>query len=137
MEKIILLTPGDMVNWGSPQVLTKGAKDILLYGNPGETESYTFRFKLPENYKIEPFVLTSQSFLTVIDGEVFIGEGNTFDKNSMKSVATGSFCTIPDNHPIYFMNKGQATLQFHGIGPLDLKYLNEVDDPRVSFKDEN
>ncbi len=123
MGKIILFTPSDMINWGNPQVLTKGAKDILLYGNPGKPENYTFRFKFPENYKIEPFILTSSSFLTVIDGEIFIGEGNKFDKKFMKGMPTGSFCNIPDNHPVYFMNERPTILQFHGIGPIDLKYL--------------
>ena len=134
MEKILLQTPNDMTQWGNPIVLTKGAKDILLFGNPGKTGNYTFRFKLPENYKIEPIILTSPSFLTVIEGEIFIGEGNKFDKSSMKGMPAGSFCNIPSNHPIYLMSEKQVTLQFHGLGPIELKYLNEAHDPRNSEK---
>ncbi len=132
MEQILLQAPNDMVQWGNPLVLTKGAKDILLYGNPGKTGNYTFRFKLPESYKIEPFILTSPSFLTVIEGEIFIGEGNKFDKSSMKDLPAGSFCHIPSKHPIYFLSEKQAILQFHGLGPIELKYLNAAHDPRNS-----
>lgn len=55
-----------MVNWGNPSVLKSGAKDIILFGHPGQSECYTFRFKLPRNFNIEPFFLTSMCFLTVI-----------------------------------------------------------------------
>lgn len=127
---IILLTPNDMIDWGNPQVLAIGAKDILLYGNPGHNENYTFRFKLPGNYKIEPFILTSTCFLTVVNGEIFIGKGDKFVKDSMQILPSGSFCCIPDNNPIYFMNRKKTILQFHGVGPVQLKYINKIHDPR-------
>ncbi|HSW93004.1 MAG TPA: cupin domain-containing protein [Gammaproteobacteria bacterium] len=129
-KKILLLTPNKMVSWGDPQVLAKGAKDIILYGNPGKAENYLFRFKLPKHFEIKPFILSSICFLTVIEGDILIGEGDKFEKNLMTILPAQSFCCIPENYPIYFMSSEQTILQFHGIGPVDMKYVNSTDDPR-------
>lgn len=132
-NKIILLTPSEMVSWGDPQVLAPGAKDIILYGNPGKAENYIFRFKLPKHFEIKPFFLSSLCFLTVIEGEILIGEGDKFEKNLMTMLPAKSFCCIPENCPIYFMSNEQTILQFHGTGPVDMKYVNAKDDPRNSM----
>lgn len=131
-NRMMLLTPCDMTSWGNPQVLAIGAKDIILYGNPGKNENYVFRFKLPNNFEIKPFTLSSICFLTVIEGEILIGEGDKFDKNLMSVLPAMSFCCIPENYPIYLMNNEQTILQFHGIGPVEMKYVSEIDDPRNS-----
>lgn len=125
-----ILTPTDMVDWGNPHVLAAGAKDILLYGNPGKAENYVFRFKLPKQFEIKPFILNSTVFLTVLEGEILIGEGDQFIKNSMTLLPAKSFCCIPENNPIYFMTNEQTILQFHGMGPIDMIYVNSKDDPR-------
>ncbi len=122
-NELILLTPDEMVNWGSPHVLNKGARDIILYGNPAKVENYVFRFKLPKNFEIKPFILNAQIFLTVIEGEILIGKGDKFIKNSMKILTSKSFCFIPDNYPIYFISSEETILQFHGIGPVDFNYI--------------
>ncbi len=129
-NKVILLTPSDMVDWGSPKILTIGAKDILLYGNPAKSENYVFRFKLPKHFEIKPFMLNSICFLTVIEGEILFGEGDIFIKKSMSILPAKSFCHIPDNYPVYFVSNEPTILQFHGTGPVDIKYINPTDDPR-------
>lgn len=127
---MLLMTPSTMVNWGNPQVLTAGASDIILYGNPGKSENYVFRFKLPKNFEIKPFILNITCFLTVIDGEVLMGEGDQFKKDLMSILPAKSFCNIPDNYPIYFVSNEESILQFHGTGPVNLTYINVADDPR-------
>lgn len=129
-KKVTILTPSEMINWGNPEVLTTGAKDIILYGSPGKSENYVFRFKLPKHFEIKPFILSTACFLTVIEGEILIGEGNQFIENIMNNLPTKSFCCIPGNCPVYFKCKETAILQFHGIGPINLSYVNKIDDPR-------
>ena len=90
-SQIILLKPDNMVHWGNPEILAAGAKDLLLYGNPGKSESYVFRFKLPKHFEIKPFILNSICFLTVIEGEILMGEGNEFLKNEMTILPAKSF----------------------------------------------
>lgn len=124
-KKLILQTPRDMTNWGNPQVLAPGAKDILLFGNPGQSENYVFRFKLPKDFEIKPFMVNPSCFLTVIEGEVLIGEGDV-----MSLLPAQSVCYIPEKYPIYFFSNEQVILQFHGTGPINMEYVNPVDDPR-------
>src|SRR5262249_32603715 len=128
-NKIMLITPANMLHWGTPQVLAKDAKDIILYGNPAKDENYGFRFKIPKDFEIKPFILSSTCFLTVMEGEILIGEGNKFSKSAMHILPVQSFCYIPDNYPIYFVSNEETILQFHGIGPIDIKYVDITDDP--------
>lgn len=129
-NKFVILTPKELTVWGEPQVLAPGAKDILLYGNPGKEENYTFRFQLPENYKIQPFLLTAVCFLTVIEGEVYLGKGGQFIEKNMDRLPSMSFCAIPANTPLYLMTIGKVTLQFHGVGSVAIHYVDKQNDPR-------
>lgn len=131
-NKLLLQTSFNRENWGNPQVLAAGAKDILLYGNPGKPENYVFRFKLPNHFEIQPFSLNTLCFLTVIEGEILIGEGEKFIRNSMRILPTGGFCSIPENYPVYFASATETILQFHGTGPIDIQYVRFSDDPRKS-----
>lgn len=129
-ENLILLSATKMTSWGKPKTLPPGARDYLLSGNPGKPELYTFRFELPGNYKIPPFSLTATCYLTVISGKLYLGEGDQFGKNNPHILPAGSFIVIPKNKHLYFWTHKKTVLQFNGIGPLDVNYINTSDDPR-------
>jgi quercetin dioxygenase-like cupin family protein len=127
---LILLPVEKMNPWGKPKTLPAGARDYVLSGNPGKPELYTFRFELPAHYKIPPFLLKSTSYVTVISGELYVGEGNKFIRTSQQILSAGSYMVIPANVPLYFETDKKTILQFHGIGPIDVDYISEQDDPR-------
>lgn len=133
-EQLILLPVEKMGSWGKPKTLPPGAHDYLLSGNPGKSGLYTFRFELPAHYKIPPFLLTSTSYITVISGKLYVGEGNEFVKSNQHVLPAGSYVVAPANKPLYFWTKEKTILQFHGIGPVDVNYIIPSDDPRNNKK---
>jgi hypothetical protein len=40
-----------------------------------------------------------------------------------------SHAMLPARMPHYNVMKGETILQFHGIGPYDIQYVNAADDP--------
>ena len=129
--KIILIHANEMTTWGNPKTLPKGAHDHLLTGNPSTKDFYAFRFKFPANYKVPPFTLSSQSYVTVISGKLYVGEGTQIDEKNQTPLGEGSYLVISPNHPLYFSTRDEKViLQFNGIGPLEVNYVNKIDDPR-------
>lgn len=123
-DKFLILPIEKMHHWGKPKTLPSGAHDFILSGNPGKHELYAFRFELPANYKIPPFVLTSTSYITVISGKLYISEGNKISKSDRYLLSSGSYIVVPPNKPLTFLTKEKTILQFHGMGPLNVKYVN-------------
>jgi hypothetical protein len=66
--------------------------------------------------------------VTVIKGVFRIGFGSRFDAASMHELPAGSYVMLPKEAPHYNLMKGEAILQFHGIGPYDISYVNAADD---------
>lgn len=133
-ESLIVIPADEMTQWGKPKTLPEGAYDYLLSGNPGKPEIFTFRFQLPENYKIPPFLFTSKCYLTIISGALYIGTGDKFVNSKQHELSAGSFVVIPANIPLYFWTKEKTILQFNGIGPLDVNYVDPSEDPRNRIK---
>jgi hypothetical protein len=129
-EQLVLLPVEKMSSWGKPKTLPPGAHDYLLSGNPGKPGLYTFRFELPSHYKIPPFSLSSTSYITVISGKLYVGEGRKFVKNNQHILPAGSYIVAPAYKPLYFWTEEKTILQFHGVGPIDVNYINLSDDPR-------
>ena len=56
--------------------------------------------------------------ITVVDGELCYGFGDTFDENGCKLYPEGSYFVVPGNAPHYGFGKtGDAVYQESGVGP--------------------
>ena len=130
-EKSHVVVSADGVNWGpaSPK-LPPGARVAILVGDPSKAGTpYVFRVKLPDGYSVPPHWHPSDENVTVISGVFMLGFGEHFDKASMRALPTGSYVMLPRRLPHYNMYKGETIVQFHGIGPYDIRYVNPGDDP--------
>jgi uncharacterized RmlC-like cupin family protein len=67
--------------------------------------------------------------VTVISGVFMLGFGERFDTTATRPLTAGSYAMLPRNVPHYNVMKGETILQFHGIGPYDIQYVNPADDP--------
>ena len=126
----VIVTPDD-VDWGpaSPK-LPPGAQFAVLLGNPSlPGELYVFRAKLPDGYSVPPHWHPMDENVTVIEGAFRLGFGERLDKSAMRELPTGSYVTLPKEMPHYNLIEGETILQFHGIGPYDIVYVNPEDDP--------
>lgn len=121
----------DQVVWGpaSPK-LPPGAQIARVFGDmskPGEL--YVFRAKLPDGYSVAPHTHPMDEHVTVIEGTMLLGFGERRNEGSMRELPAGSYVMLPSDVPHYNRMKGETILQFHGIGPYDIIYVNPEDDP--------
>ena len=52
------------------------------------------------------------------------------DKDKTEAMPAGTYGTWPAGMKHYVWIKGETVLQFHGIGPWTIQYVNAADDPR-------
>jgi len=121
----------DDITWGpaSPK-LPPGAQVAVLVGDPSiPGELYVFRAKLPDGYSVPPHWHPMDENVTVIEGVFTLGFGERVDEAAMRELPAGSYVTLPKEEPHYNRMRGETILQFHGIGPYDIIYVNPDDDP--------
>jgi quercetin dioxygenase-like cupin family protein len=118
------------LNWGpAPAIFPPGAQLAVLQGDPGSTNEFTVRLRMPDGYRIPPHTHPTDEHVTVISGDFQVGMGNTFKGDSMLTLAPGGFVTAPANHAHYAEARGATIVQVHAIGPFQLTYVNPSDIP--------
>ena len=130
MHRQTMILPDD-VKWGpAPAKLPPGAKLAVLDGDPSKPGApYTFRVKLPDGYSVPPHTHPVDEHVTVIRGTILLGMGERFDRAKLRELPAGSYARLPKGEPHFNLYKGETVVQFHGIGPYEIHYLNPADDP--------
>jgi len=126
-----VLVLADNTTWGpaSPK-LPPGAQFARVVGDPSKPgEPYVFRAKLPDGYSVPPHWHPMDEHVTVIKGEIRLGFGTRIDTAEMRDLPAGSYTLLPKDVPHFNIMKGETILQFHGIGPCDITYVNPADVP--------
>jgi len=126
----VIARPDD-VKWGpaSPK-LPPGAQFAVLVGDPSKPgAAYVFRAKLPDGYSVPPHWHPMDENVTVLQGVFMLGFGERLDRAALRELPAGSHAMLPKGMPHYNVMKGETILQFHGIGPYDITYVNPADDP--------
>jgi len=125
------LFPPSKIKWQEgPPSLPKGAMMSVLEGNPATEGPFVFRVKLPDGYRIPPHMHSKTERITVISGTFNIGMGDKFDEKAGKAMPAGAYGHWPAGMNHFVWAKGETVLQFHGMGPWSIQYVNPDDDPR-------
>ena len=106
----------------------------VLEGNPNKEGPFVFRIKLPDGYRLAPHTHPKTERVTVISGTFNIGMGDKFDEKKTRPMPAGTFGHWPAGMKHFVWAKGETVLQFHGMGPWSIKYVNPDDDPRSQKK---
>ena len=123
------------LKWGpAPAIFPAGAQMAVLQGNPGGSELFTVRLRLPNGYKIPPHVHPTDEHVTVISGTFLVGMGKTFDAAHTMQLKAGGFVTAPAHEAHYAMAKGPTIVQVHALGPFAMTYVNPADTPATASK---
>ena len=117
-----------------PPALPPGAKIAVLEGDPSKEEPFVFRVKLPDGYRIPPHTHPKTERVTVIAGMFNIGMGEKFDEKATKPMPAGTYGYWEAGMKHFVWIKGETVVQFHGMGPWTIQYLNPNDDPRNKQK---
>ena len=131
----VVATP-DKIKWGpAPPSQPSGAQVAVLAGDPRKEGMYTMRVKLPDGYKVPPHWHPVDENVTVIEGTFNMGRGEKFDRAATQELPAGSYVRMPKKMRHFAWAKGETILQLHGMGPFEINYVNEADDPRKKIKE--
>ena len=118
------------IKWGpAPPVLPAGVKMAVLAGDPAGTGPVAVRLKMPAGYKIPPHWHPTDEQVTVISGTLGIGMGDKLDKKHSKVLKAGGYAVAPAHMHHFAWTKTGAVVQVDLMGPLQITYVNQADDP--------
>jgi quercetin dioxygenase-like cupin family protein len=123
------------LKWGdAPPSLPKGAKLVVLNGDPGKAGPFVIRDKFPAGYKVSPHFHGQDENLTVISGTLVMGTGDKADEKGGHALKAGGYSYMPAKTHHYVIAKSDTVIQVSGTGPFDVTYINPADDPRNAAK---
>jgi hypothetical protein len=132
----IELFPPEGIKWQKgPPALPKGALIAVLEGNPTKEGPFVFRLRLPDGYQVPPHTHPKTERVTVVSGTFHIGMGDTFDRSATKAMPAGTYGYWQAGMAHFVWAEGETVLQFHGMGPWSIQYLDPRDDPRKRKED--
>jgi quercetin dioxygenase-like cupin family protein len=128
----IELHPAENLKWKEgPPSLPKGAMIAVIEGDPTKEGPFVFRIKIPDGYRVPPHTHPKTERVTVISGTFNIGMGDKFNEKETEAMPAGTYGYWPSGMKHFVWAKGETVLQFHGMGPWSIQYVNPADDPRL------
>ena len=122
---------GDDLKWGpASPAMQKGAQGVALVGDPGKEGLYVIRVKFPAGYKVAPHSHPNDENVTVISGMFHFAIGDKFDETKGTALKPGGFAQAPKGVKHFAWASQETVIQLHGMGPQNLIYVNDADDPR-------
>ena len=123
------------------------AEDVeVLHGDPEKPgEPFVMRIRELPGGIIPPHKHPVDEHITVVQGTLYFGVGEKFDRLAMKEMKAGSYAFIPKGSTMFGWTPEAAIVQVHGIGPFHIHWragttwrdrLTTLDDPasRTVFK---
>ncbi len=125
------VSQADNLKWGpATPALSTGAQGVTLVGDPSKEGLYVVRVKFPAGYKIAPHSHPNDENVTVISGMFHFGIGDKFDESKGQAIKPGGYALAPKGVKHFAWASQETVIQLHGMGPQNLNYVNDADDPR-------
>jgi hypothetical protein len=117
----------DQIQWGeAPPSLPPGAKISIFEGNPLQDGIFTMRVKFPPYYKLPAHWHPKDERVTVIEGAVYVGFGETMDTTAAQKFSQGAYYVNPvESHHYVFTQTEGVVMQITGNGPWGITYIEE------------
>jgi hypothetical protein len=118
------------LKWVDAPSVGPGVKIAVIEGDLKAPVPYTFRLKLPADFKIGVHTHPVVERVTIISGTFYFATGDKFKLAKAKEYKPGEAFIVPVGMPMYGYTKKQETvIQLHGTGPWGINYLNPEDAP--------
>ena len=90
---------------------------------------FTFRIKLPADFKIPAHSHPAIEHVTVISGTFNIGMGDKLDPTKTQAIPAGGVAIMQPKMNHFAWTKAPTTIQVEAEGPFAITYVNPADDP--------
>ncbi|MBG0798354.1 cupin domain-containing protein [Methylocystis sp. L43] len=125
----------DRLPWTDEPILPKGAKSVLLVGDPSKAGVFIAYLKFPPNYKIPPHSHPFAEVITILSGKLGNGMGEKFDAQKGGVLNAGSSFALPAGHAHFVWTTDEETLvELIATGPWGIAYTEPKEDPRKENK---
>ena len=121
-----MIAPSEL-KWADVPSLPPGAKIAVIEGPLNEAVPFTFRLKLPANYRIPAHWHPAIEHLTVLSGTFHMGMG---DNTKTQALTPGSITIMQPKTRHFGWTSDETIVQLHGVGPWGVTYVDPADDPR-------
>ncbi|MEX2272672.1 MAG: cupin domain-containing protein [Vicinamibacterales bacterium] len=111
----------------------------VLHGDPNVVgEPFVIRIRELEGGIIPPHKHPIDEHITVLQGTLYFGVGDKFDRAAMKEIKAGGYAFIPKGSTMFGYTPEAAIVQVHGVGPFHIHWragntwrdsLKTLDDP--------
>jgi quercetin dioxygenase-like cupin family protein len=128
-EGHILIEP-DQLQWTDIASMPPPAQIAVIEGDLSEAEPFTFRLKLPADYRLAPHVHPAYERVTVLSGTLHFAHGEAFDRDKTTALPAGGVAIMPPGTPMFGYAEEETVIQLHGTGPWGIEYVDPADDPR-------
>lgn len=105
-----------------------GSRVATLAGDPKTGMHHTY-LELPKGARIPPHWHSTDEWVTVVEGIVLFGPGETFDEKAARLFGPGAFLRIPAHTPHYAWAKERTILSQTRTGAVDFNWVHPEDDP--------
>lgn len=105
-----------------------GSKIAVLAGDPAAGVHHNY-LKLPDGAIIAPHWHSTDEYVTVVQGTVLVGYGETIDEKSMRLFGPGGFIHVPAKTPHYARAKGEVVLSQTRTGAADTHWVESAATP--------
>jgi hypothetical protein len=104
--------------------MPRGSRYAVISGDPSRSVPFMMRVEMPPGYLVPPYSRSADENLIVLSGALMIGNGNRFNRTSMRTLHQGSFEILRANEPHFTMTTEGAIVQIFGVGPFAISYVS-------------
>jgi quercetin dioxygenase-like cupin family protein len=121
----------DDIDWKPFAAFPPAARLAVVVGDPGKSDPFAVRVKLPAGEKLMPHRHREDRLYTVIAGVFYIGLGDEFDEKKLQAFPPGAVVILPGGTShFHWAKSGEYITQVTAIGPISIEYVDPKNDPR-------
>jgi hypothetical protein len=95
----------------------------VIYGNPDAVgEPFVMRIRELPGTIIPPHKHPVDEHITVVQGTIYFGIGDKFDRSLAKEIKAGGYAFIPKGSTMFGFIPDGAIVQVHGVGPFHIHW---------------
>jgi len=100
------------------------SKDVeILFGDPEKVgEPFVMRIRELPGGVIPPHRHPVDEHITVVQGSIYFGVGDKFDRAAAKKLKAGDYVFIPKGSTMFGFTPEAAIVQVHGVGPFHIHW---------------
>ena len=116
--------PPDKHTWvDAPPLLPPGTKMLLLEGHPRQEGMFTMRLRVPADSRMNVHWHPRDERVTVLEGLVRVGFGDSWEEGSMAEYGPGSFYLNPPLSHHFVWAVEETEIQLTGMGPWKVQFV--------------